>query len=60
MAALRTTKGNYTFVWLEYSPYIEVFRKQDPAYAPYEVFEADVNYNQSNFHSLVNNHPDYK
>jgi len=60
MAALKTNKGQYTFVWYADNPFIEVFRPGDSVSTPFEVFEAGINYNQSSFKNLVNSHPDYK
>lgn len=60
MAALKTNKGRYTFIWHDGNPFVEVFRPGDPVSTPFEAFEAKVSYNQSSFKTLVNSHPDYK
>lgn len=37
--------AGYTFLWFENSPYIEVFRKRDPNWSPFEVIWAgDLEY----------------
>lgn len=56
MAALKATNKGYTFLWFEGNPYIEVFRKGDPIYAPFEAIDATgINYNDSALKSFANN-----
>lgn len=60
MSALRVKNKKYSFVWHEGNPFVEVFRPEDPEWAPFEaVFADDLNYNESALRALANS-PEFK
>lgn len=52
--------AGYFFYWRQYSPFIEVFRKDDPVETPYEVIDAsDLDYSQSSLNKIANELKEY-
>ena len=52
--------AGYFFYWRQNSPFIEVFRKDDPVETPYEVIDAgDLAYSQSNLNKIENELKEY-
>ena len=52
--------AGYFFYWRPNSPFIEVFRKDDPVEAPYEVIDAsDLDYSQSSLNKIANELKEY-
>jgi len=52
--------AGYFFYWRINSPFIEVFRKDDPIESPYEVIWAgDLEYDPSVLNKIANNSKEY-
>jgi len=52
--------AGYFFYWRQNSPFIEVFRKDDPIELPYEVIDAsDLDYSQGNLNKIANELKEY-
>lgn len=58
---MRTVNSaGYIFQWPENSPYIEVFRKGDPSWCPFEVVWAgDLEYGPSALNTIAHSSKEY-
>lgn len=58
---MRTVNSaGYTFFWPENSPYIEVFRKRDPNWSPFEVIWAgDLEYGPVPLNQIAHSSKEY-
>lgn len=53
-------QAGYVFIWLENSPFIEVFRKGDPIWSPFEVVWAgDLEYGPSALNVIAHSSREY-
>jgi hypothetical protein len=58
---MRTVNSaGYVFVWSDGSPYIEVFRKEDPDWSPFEVVWAgNLEYGPSALNTIAHSSREY-
>lgn len=53
-------KNGFLFYWPDGSPFIEVFRKNDPEWAPFEVIDAgNMNRSMSDLNKLIKQSKEY-